>query len=104
MPRCRAGSSPRAPGLIAGPDDRVDRLGWWLRRIACGGRVVVPAEGWHQLIAVVDVRDLAGWLVRMAEQGVPGPVRGVEELPPPPHGLPRPGLPPELEAALLARP
>jgi hypothetical protein len=28
----------------------------------------------------------------------------VEELPPPPHGLPRPGLPPELEAALLAGP
>jgi hypothetical protein len=29
-------------------------------------------------------------------------LRGVEELPPPPHGLPRPGLPPELEATLLA--
>ena len=176
-------------GLIVGPDDRVDRLGWWLRRIARGGRVVVPAEGWDQPIAVVDVRDLAGWLVAMAERGVSGAVnatgpvgmatlggllelcrevtggdaewvpvpeadlltagvepwlhlplwlpaemartawdvdttrarelglpsrplagtvadtwvwlRGVEELPPPPHGLPRPGLPEDLEAALL---
>ncbi|WP_072920599.1 NAD-dependent epimerase/dehydratase family protein [Geodermatophilus obscurus] len=177
-------------GLIVGPDDRVDRLGWWLRRIARGGRVVVPAEGWHQPIAAVDVRDLAGWLVEMAERGVPGAVnatgpagmttlgglldlcrevtggdaewvpvpeadllaagvepwlhlplwlpaevagtawdvdttrarelglpsrplertvadtwawlQGVEELPPPPHDLPRPGLPADLEAALLA--
>ena len=28
-------------------------------------------------------------------------LRGVQELPPPPHGLPRPGLPADLEAALL---
>ena len=61
-------------GLIVGPDDRVDRVGWWLRRIARGGRVVVPAEGWHQPIAAVDVRDLAGWLVGMAEQGAAGAV------------------------------
>lgn len=177
-------------GLIAGPDDRVHRLGWWLQRIARGGRVVVPAEGLAQPIALVDVRDLAGWLVEMAERGASGAVnatgpvgmttlgglldlcrevtggdaewvpvpeadllaagvepwlhlplwlpaelartawdvdtsrarqlglpgrplagtvadtwawlQGVDELPPPPHGLPRPGLPAELEAALLA--
>ena len=177
-------------GLIAGPDDRVHRLGWWLQRTARGGRVVVPAEGLAQPIALVDVRDLAGWLVEMAERGVSGAVnatgpvgmttlgglldlcrdvtggdaewvpvpeadllaagvepwlhlplwlpaelartawdvdtsrarqlglpgrplagtvadtwawlQGVDELPPPPHGLPRPGLPAELEAALLA--
>ena len=176
-------------GLIVGPDDRVDRLGWWLRRVARGGRVVVPAEGWDQPIAAVDVRDLAGWLVAMAEQGASGAVnatgptgmttlgglldlcrevtggdaewapvpeadllaagvapwvhlplwlpaevartawdvdttrarqlglpsrpleetvadtwawlQGVEELPLPPHGLSRPGLPADLEAALL---
>src|SRR5918997_2878372 len=61
-------------GLIAGPDDRVHRLGWWLQRIARGGRVVVPAEGLAQPIALVDVRDLAGWLVEMAERGVSGAV------------------------------
>ncbi|WP_324276399.1 hypothetical protein [Blastococcus brunescens] len=33
-------------GLILGPYDYVYRLGWWLDRIARGGRVVVPAEGW----------------------------------------------------------
>jgi nucleoside-diphosphate-sugar epimerase len=61
-------------GLIVGPRDYVHRLGWWLERIARGGRVVVPAEGLDQPIALVDARDLAGWLVEMAEQGRSGAV------------------------------
>ncbi len=60
-------------GLIVGPYDTVDRLGWWLRRIARGGDVVVP-EALDQPIALVDARDLAGWLVEMAERGVGGAV------------------------------
>ena len=59
-------------GLIAGPYDPIYRLGWWLDRISHGGRVVVPAEGVGQPIAVVDARDLADWLVAMAERGRPG--------------------------------
>jgi len=46
-------------GLIIGPFDPLYRLGWWLDRIARGGRVVVP-ETLGQPIAVVDARDLAG--------------------------------------------
>jgi nucleoside-diphosphate-sugar epimerase len=61
-------------GLIVGPHDPVHRLGWWLERISRGGRVVVPAEGLDQPIAVVDARDLAGWLVEQAEQGRGGAV------------------------------
>jgi 2'-hydroxyisoflavone reductase len=61
-------------GLIIGPHDPVHRLGWWLERIARGGRVVVPAEGIDQPIAVVDARDLARWLVEMAERGQGGAV------------------------------
>jgi 2'-hydroxyisoflavone reductase len=60
-------------GLVLGPHDRVHRLGWWLQRIARGGRVVVP-DGLEQPIAAVDVRDLAGWLVAMAEAGESGAV------------------------------
>ncbi|MGY1673570.1 NAD-dependent epimerase/dehydratase family protein [Geodermatophilus sp. SYSU D00710] len=60
-------------GLIVGPDDNVRRLPWWLERIARGGRVVVP-DALDQPIALVDVRDLAGWLVEMAERGTDGPV------------------------------
>ncbi|MCZ2850225.1 NAD-dependent epimerase/dehydratase family protein [Modestobacter sp. VKM Ac-2978] len=61
-------------GLIVGPHDPLHRLGWWLDRIAAGGRVVVPAEGLDQPIALVDARDLAGWLVELAERGQGGPV------------------------------
>ena len=60
-------------GLVAGPDDNVRRLPWWLGRIARGGRVVVP-DALDQPIALVDVRDLAGWLVEVAERGETGPV------------------------------
>ena len=60
-------------GLIVGPYDPIHRLGWWLDRIRRGGRIVVP-EALDQPIAVVDARDLAGWLVEMAEQGWGGAV------------------------------
>ncbi|WP_040337157.1 NAD-dependent epimerase/dehydratase family protein [Candidatus Blastococcus massiliensis] len=60
-------------GLLVGPSDPVHRLGWWLERIARGGRVVVP-DALAQPIALVDARDLAGWLVEMAEQGRSGAV------------------------------
>jgi nucleoside-diphosphate-sugar epimerase len=60
-------------GLIVGPYDPIYRLGWWLDRISRGGRVVVP-EFLDQPIAVVDARDLAGWLVDMAAQGQGGAV------------------------------
>lgn len=60
-------------GLIIGPHDPLYRLGWWLDRIARGGLVVVPAH-LDQPIAVVDARDLADWLVAMAEQGQGGAV------------------------------
>jgi nucleoside-diphosphate-sugar epimerase len=60
-------------GLIVGPYDPLYRLGWWLDRIARGGRVVVP-ETLTQPMAAVDARDLAGWLVEMAERGQGGAV------------------------------
>jgi 2'-hydroxyisoflavone reductase len=60
-------------GLIVGPYDPLYRLGWWLDRIAAGGRVVVP-ETLDQPIALVDARDLAGWLVHAVERGISGAV------------------------------
>jgi nucleoside-diphosphate-sugar epimerase len=60
-------------GLIVGPYDPIHRLGWWLERIARGGRVVVP-DALDQPIAAVDARDLAGWLVAAAERGLSGAV------------------------------
>jgi len=54
-------------GLIAGPGDRSDRLGYWPGRFARGGNVLVPAE--DQAAQVVDVRDLATYLLAVAERG-----------------------------------
>ena len=64
-------------GLILGPLDPIYRLGYWLDRIARGGRVVVPAEGLAQPMAAVDARDLAGWLVEMAARGQGGAVNAI---------------------------
>lgn len=66
-------------GLIVGPGDRTRRLTAWLHRFATQPRVVVPrADG--APIAVVDVRDLAGWLVRGAEEGWSGPVNATGQV------------------------
>src|SRR4051812_41111065 len=60
-------------GLIVGPYDPLYRLGWWLDRIARGGRVVAPGD-LDQPLAAVDARDLGGWLVDAVERGLSGAV------------------------------
>jgi 2'-hydroxyisoflavone reductase len=60
-------------GLIVGPYDPLYRLGWWLDRIARGGRVVAPGD-LDQPIAAVDARDLGGWLVDAVDRGLSGAV------------------------------
>jgi 2'-hydroxyisoflavone reductase len=59
------------PGLIVGPHDQSDRFTYWPGRVARGGEVLVP-RSLDREIQVVDVRDLAGWTVRMAEEGATG--------------------------------
>jgi 2'-hydroxyisoflavone reductase len=54
------------PGLIAGPYDPTDRFTYWPRRIARGGAVLVPGRP-ERAVQFIDARDLAGWIVRMAE-------------------------------------
>ena len=61
-------------GLVLGPLDPVYRLGWWLDRVARGGRVVVPSDALDVPMAVVDARDLAAWLLRGAAAGWAGGV------------------------------
>lgn len=62
-------------GLIGGPGDHTDRTGYWPLRFAhpCmdDGAVLVPAEQ-DVSTQVVDVRDLALWVVRCVEDSTRG--------------------------------
>lgn len=59
------------PGFIVGPGDPTDRFTYWPVRIARGGEVLVPG-GAEDPLQIIDVRDLAEWLVTLAERGTPG--------------------------------
>lgn len=73
------------PGLITGPGDNSDRFGYWPARFTRGGPVLVP-EPRGGLIQFIDVRDLAEWIVRAAEERITGsydavgPARPLETL------------------------
>ena len=54
------------PGLIVGPFDYSDRFTYWPTRVAAGGEVLAPGNPNAQ-VQFIDVRDLAEWIVRMAE-------------------------------------
>lgn len=54
-------------GLIVGPHDYSDRFTYWVRRVARGGEVLAPGDPGRP-IQLVDVRDLAAWLLDMSEK------------------------------------
>lgn len=58
-------------GLICGPGDLSDRFGYWPARFARGGRAVIP-DAPDQPLQIVDVRDLAAWIVDAGERGLGG--------------------------------
>ena len=64
------------PGLIVGPWDPTGRFTYWPERLAEGGRVLAPAPPGADA-QVIDARDLAGWLVRAAEDGTSGTFNAV---------------------------
>lgn len=76
------------PGVIVGPWENIGRLPWWLRRLARGGPVLVPAR--DTPLQLIDSRDLAAFIVARHETpaadlynavGPSGPtLRGMIEL------------------------
>ena len=54
------------PGLIVGPGDPTGRFAHWPQRLARGGEVLAPGRP-DDVVQVIDVRDLAGWLLVLAE-------------------------------------
>lgn len=55
------------PGLIVGPYDPTDRFTYWPARFARGGQLIVPAR-LDRLVQFIDVRDLATWVIGIAER------------------------------------
>ena len=64
------------PGLIVGPGDPSDRFGYWPARLDRGGPVLVPTSA-ERFVQVIDVADLASWLVRAGRDGSVGTVNAV---------------------------
>jgi 2'-hydroxyisoflavone reductase len=54
------------PGLIVGPYDPTDRFTYWPVRMARGGDVLIPPSA-EAPVQFIDGRDLARWVIHMAE-------------------------------------
>jgi 2'-hydroxyisoflavone reductase len=64
------------PGLIVGPGDPTDRFTYWPVRMDRGGEALAPGDG-SDPVQVIDVRDLAAWLVLVVEEKHLGVFNGV---------------------------
>jgi 2'-hydroxyisoflavone reductase len=54
-------------GFIVGPHDNTDRFTTWVERAARPLPLIVPGDA-AQPLQIVDARDLADWIVQMAER------------------------------------
>ncbi|MCW2504081.1 MAG: orotate phosphoribosyltransferase, partial [Actinomycetia bacterium] len=58
-------------GILMGPHDNTVRLSWWLARVARGGRVLAPGDPGDPA-QLIDVRDLAAWMLHCGERRIGG--------------------------------
>lgn len=58
------------PGLIVGPGDPTGRFSHWPWRAAAGGTMLVPRSS--SQLQVIDVRDLAAWMLALLADGQRG--------------------------------
>jgi 2'-hydroxyisoflavone reductase len=69
------------PTYVVGPDDYTWRFPWWVARIARGGDVLAPGPA-DNPSQVIDVRDMASWMVGLLERGESGAFHAVSPAPP----------------------
>lgn len=78
--RFGSGTTLVRPTYVIGPDDYTWRFPWWVERIATGGDVLAPGPA-EAPAQVIDVRDMASWIVRLLESGSAGPFHAVSPGP-----------------------
>ncbi len=59
------------PGYIVGPLDGSDRFTYWPVRASKGGEMLAPGTP-HDPIQIIDVRDLAAWMMKLAQERTTG--------------------------------
>ena len=59
------------PTYIVGPGDTTDRFPYWPQRLVRGGEVLAPGRR-NDPVQVIDVRDLAEFMVHLLENGQSG--------------------------------
>src|SRR5215469_5140931 len=69
------------PTYVIGPYDHSFRLPWWVERIARGGTVLAPGDP-ADPIQVIDVRDMASWIVSLVTRKVTDTFHAVSPAPP----------------------
>lgn len=69
------------PTYVVGPDDYTWRFPWWVARMARGGEVLVPGPA-DAPAQVIDVRDMASWMVGLLEQQASGAYHAASPAPP----------------------
>lgn len=63
-------------GLIVGPEDPTGRFTYWPTRLDRGGEVLVPGTP-DDVVQLIDVRDLAQWIVHAAQTRLTGNFDGI---------------------------
>jgi nucleoside-diphosphate-sugar epimerase len=79
---CERAAAPAAvvrAGLIVGPEDNIFRLPWWVRRMNEPGPVPAPAPP-DRPLQLIDARDLASFLVDLAERRTTGIFNGTAPI------------------------
>ena len=59
------------PTYMIGPGDKTDRFIYWAIRFKRGGDIMIPGKD-EDRVQYIDVRDVAEWMIRLAEQKTTG--------------------------------
>jgi 2'-hydroxyisoflavone reductase len=75
------GSTMVRPTYVIGAHDTTLRFPYWVERARRGGEIAVPGPT-DALLQYIDARDLANFVVRVAEETLPGPYHVAGPTPP----------------------